>query len=94
MKDSPLSKQGKQVAAAKNDKTKAKGEPAGAKHTGTLKAAKVFDPEDDAKKIHEAVKGWGTDEEPLIEILSHRSNEQRQWIKKKYKEKYKKVCIY
>ena len=37
------------------------------------------------------MKGFGTNEEPLIEILTGRSNDQRQQIRKKYKEKYKKV---
>ena len=45
------------------------------------------------KKIHEALQGWGTDEEPLIEILSSKNNAERQRIKKKYKETYKKVHI-
>ena len=58
---------------------------------GTIKEAKNFNADDDAKKIHEAIKDWGTNEQPLIDILSTRSNAQRQQIKKKYKEKYKKV---
>ena len=60
---------------------------------GTIKEAKNFNADDDVTKIHEAMKGWGTDEAPLIDILSTRSNAQRQAIKKKYKEKYKKVII-
>ena len=48
---------------------------------------------DDATKIHEAMKGWGTDEGPLIDILSKKTNAQRQDLKEKYKEKYDKVII-
>ena len=58
---------------------------------GTVKEAKNFNADDDAKKIHDAIKDWGTDEDKLIDILSTRSNAQRQQIKKKYKEKYGKV---
>ena len=58
---------------------------------GTTKAASNFNVDDDVRRLHEAMKGFGTNEEPLIEILTGRSNDQRQQIRKKYKEKYKKV---
>ena len=59
---------------------------------GSVKEAKNFNPEEDGEKIHEAVKGFGTDEQPLIDILAYRTNAQRQQIKTKYKDKYDKVC--
>ena len=60
---------------------------------GTLKPAKNFNVDEDVRKIHEAMKGFGTDEEPLIRILTGRSNEQRQQIKKRYHDKYKSVSV-
>ncbi|XP_038616355.1 annexin A13 isoform X2 [Tachyglossus aculeatus] len=47
-----------------------------------------FDADRDAKKLHKACKGMGTDESAIIEILSSRSAEQRQQIKEKYKTVY------
>lgn len=60
---------------------------------GSVREAKNFNPEDDAEKIHEAVKGFGTDEQPLIDILAYRSNAQRQQIRSKYQDKYEKDLI-
>ncbi|NXF16404.1 ANX13 protein, partial [Rhodinocichla rosea] len=48
------------------------------------------DAERDAKKIHSACKGAGTNEKKIIEVLSSRTSEQRQQIKQKYKELYSK----
>ena len=47
-----------------------------------------FDAERDAKKLHSACKGAGTDEKKIIEVLSSRTSEQRQQIKQKYKALY------
>ncbi|XP_064363920.1 annexin A13 isoform X3 [Dromaius novaehollandiae] len=47
-----------------------------------------FDADRDAKKLHKACKGAGTDEKTIIEILSNRTSEQRQQIKQKYKSAY------
>ncbi|NWI99663.1 ANX13 protein, partial [Crypturellus undulatus] len=44
-----------------------------------------FDADRDAKKLHKACKGAGTDEKTIIEILTNRTSEQRQQIKQKYK---------
>ena len=60
---------------------------------GTTKAAKDFDVDRDVERIHEAMKGWGTNEEPLIEILSGRDNAQRQQIRRKYQETYDMVSV-
>ncbi|XP_075399664.1 annexin A3 [Tenrec ecaudatus] len=42
----------------------------------------------DAKAIHKAIRGVGTDEERLINILTERSHTQRQLIVKEYQEVY------
>uniref|UniRef100_A0A8C3B6I4 Annexin n=1 Tax=Cairina moschata TaxID=8855 RepID=A0A8C3B6I4_CAIMO len=47
-----------------------------------------FDADRDAKKIHSACKGAGTDEKKIIEVLSSRTAEQRQQIKQKYNALY------
>ncbi|XP_021244355.1 annexin A13 isoform X3 [Numida meleagris] len=47
-----------------------------------------FDADRDAKKLHSACKGAGTDEKKIIEVLSSRTSEQRQQIKQKYKALY------
>ncbi|XP_010075338.1 PREDICTED: annexin A13 [Pterocles gutturalis] len=49
-----------------------------------------FDADQDAKKIHRACKGAGTDEKKIIEVLASRTSEQRQQIKQKYKALYNK----
>ncbi|XP_029447842.1 annexin A13 isoform X1 [Rhinatrema bivittatum] len=54
----------------------------------TIRRHHNFDVERDAKKLHKACKGMGTDEKTIIEILSNRSSDQRQEIKLKYKTMY------
>ena len=44
-------------------------------------------------KLHKAMKGFGTDEKAIIEVLTSCSNVQRQQIKVHYKTMYGKVSI-
>lgn len=39
--------------------------------------AQNFDPVADAKALRKAMKGFGTDEDALIDVICRRSNEQR-----------------
>ncbi|XP_077399192.1 annexin A4 [Vanacampus margaritifer] len=53
---------------------------------GTVTEASGFDPEADAQRLREAMKGAGTDEAVIIEILAHRTIAQRQRIKEAFKQ--------
>lgn len=44
----------------------------------TVVPAQSFDPVADAQALRNAMKGFGTDEDALINIICRRSNEQRQ----------------
>ncbi|KAG7464834.1 hypothetical protein MATL_G00169880 [Megalops atlanticus] len=52
---------------------------------GTIHPATNFDPGSDAQALRKAMKGFGTDEDTIIEILTHRTNEQRQQIRQAFK---------
>ncbi|XP_038628449.1 annexin A6 isoform X2 [Tachyglossus aculeatus] len=52
---------------------------------GTVHPAVDFNPEADAKALRKAMKGLGTDESTIIDVLTHRSNAQRQEIRKTFK---------
>ncbi|KAK6181663.1 hypothetical protein SNE40_009474 [Patella caerulea] len=56
----------------------------------TIKCLCMAPDEFDAYQLRKAIKGLGTDEDVLIEILCTRSNAQIQIIKKRYKEMYNK----
>uniref|UniRef100_A0A3B5LTH2 Annexin n=1 Tax=Xiphophorus couchianus TaxID=32473 RepID=A0A3B5LTH2_9TELE len=51
---------------------------------GTIKPKANFDAEKDAAALKDAIEGLGTNEKVLIEILTQRSNDQRQLICKAY----------
>ncbi|XP_012720792.2 annexin A3a [Fundulus heteroclitus] len=55
-------------------------------HRGTIKPKENFDAKEDAAALKKAIEGLGTDEKVLIEILTQRSNAQRQLICKAYQE--------
>ncbi|KAM9198212.1 annexin A13 isoform 2-T2 [Dugong dugon] len=63
------------------------GEPE-AQQPAKARSHQGFDVDRDAKKLHKACKGMGTDEAAIIEILSNRTSEERQQIKHKYKAIY------
>ncbi|XP_012687552.1 annexin A6 isoform X2 [Clupea harengus] len=52
---------------------------------GTVRPASDFDPSSDAQDLRKAMKGFGTDEDIIIDIVSQRSNEQRQEIRQVFK---------
>jgi hypothetical protein len=56
----------------------------------------VFSAADDGKALRAAMKGLGTDEQAIIDILTQRSNGQRQQISKFFTEEYGRVrnCFY
>ncbi|KAI8521180.1 hypothetical protein Bbelb_009340 [Branchiostoma belcheri] len=60
---------------------------------GTVVAAANFDAEEDAKILRKAMKGMGTDEKAILELLAERSNAQRQKIKLQFKTMYGKDLI-
>ncbi|XP_077352919.1 annexin A4 [Festucalex cinctus] len=53
---------------------------------GTVTEASGFDPEADAQRLREAMKGAGTEEAVIIEVLVHRTIDQRQRIKEAFKQ--------
>ncbi|XP_055333553.1 annexin A6-like [Paramacrobiotus metropolitanus] len=59
----------------------------------TVRACSSFNAESDAKCLHTAMKGFGTDEKAVIDILANRSNAQRQQIGVTYKTMYGKDLI-
>uniref|UniRef100_A0A1B0D9S0 Annexin n=1 Tax=Phlebotomus papatasi TaxID=29031 RepID=A0A1B0D9S0_PHLPP len=69
-----------------NSEIKSKGTP-------TVTAAPNFDPLADAKVLRKAMKGFGTDEDALINVICRRTNEQRQMIARDYKTNFGKDLI-
>ncbi|CAB3989716.1 annexin A4, partial [Paramuricea clavata] len=60
---------------------------------GTIKPALAFDPKDSAEKLKKAMKGFGTDEKTIVQVLSSKSNEQRRTIYNTYQQEFKKDLI-
>jgi annexin A6 len=54
--------------------------------TPTLYPVEPFNANDDCESLRKAMKGFGTDEKTIIEIISKRSNSQRQELKSVYKQ--------
>ncbi|XP_072526715.1 annexin A5-like [Salminus brasiliensis] len=52
---------------------------------GTVKSQSGFNPNNDAEILWKAMKGFGTDEATILQLLTSRSNAQRQQIKAAYK---------
>ncbi|XP_018561982.1 annexin B9 isoform X1 [Anoplophora glabripennis] len=59
----------------------------------TVRPYENFDDEEDAKALKEAFKGFGTDEDAVIEIITRRTNEQRRQIATRFKTMYGKDLI-
>ncbi|XP_044155239.1 annexin A7 isoform X2 [Bufo gargarizans] len=60
---------------------------------GTIRASANFDALADAEKLRKAMKGFGTDEQTVIDVIANRSNDQRQKIKAAFKTAYGKDLI-
>ncbi|KAF7666752.1 hypothetical protein LDENG_00093180 [Lucifuga dentata] len=60
---------------------------------GTVKAAGNFNDKEDAEVLYSAMKGLGTNEDAILQLLTSRSNAQRQQIKAAYKTLYGKDLI-
>uniref|UniRef100_A0A8C7E8A1 Annexin n=1 Tax=Nothoprocta perdicaria TaxID=30464 RepID=A0A8C7E8A1_NOTPE len=60
---------------------------------GTIQAAPNFDAGRDAEILRKAMKGFGTDEQAIIDVVANRSNDQRQKIKAAFKTMYGKDLI-
>ena len=54
-------------------------------------AAEPFDPKADCAVLKKAMKGLGTDETAIINVMARRSNAQRLELVKMYKTMYSKV---
>uniref|UniRef100_A0A8C5JYZ2 Annexin n=1 Tax=Jaculus jaculus TaxID=51337 RepID=A0A8C5JYZ2_JACJA len=60
---------------------------------GTIRPAANFDAMRDAEILLKAMKGFGTDEQAIVDVVASRSNDQRQKIKSAFKTMYGKDLI-
>ncbi|XP_033629438.1 double zinc ribbon and ankyrin repeat-containing protein 1-like isoform X1 [Asterias rubens] len=58
------------------------------KDKGSVVAASSFDAQADSEKLRKAMKGLGTDEKAIIEVVTQRANQQRQKISKQFKQMF------
>lgn len=63
------------------------------KGTPTVLPAEPFNPRADAETLRKAMKGFGTDEKAIIQVLANRTNGQRLEIGIQFKTLYGKVCF-
>ena len=59
-----------------------------------MRPASPFDARADADALNKAMKGLGTDEKVLMQILCHRTSAQRTAINQAFKSGYGKVNVY
>ncbi|CAH8598593.1 unnamed protein product [Schistosoma guineensis] len=64
-------------------------DPHGKHYTPTIKPTTGFSASADAERLHRAMKGPGTDETAIINILARRTNYERQELCRSYKSLYK-----
>ena len=67
--------------------------PAGELFRGTVHPVPNFNAEKDCEVLRKAMKGAGTDEAAIVAVVGHRSNDQRQQIKKMFKTMYGKDLL-
>jgi len=61
--------------------------------SGTISDFDGFNAEQDCEVLHKAMKGMGTDEAAIIAIVAHRSNAQRQELKKMFAQMFGKDLV-
>ncbi|XP_051779429.1 annexin A7-like isoform X1 [Erpetoichthys calabaricus] len=62
-------------------------------YEGTIKPHPQFNAQSDAEILRKAMKGFGTDEQAIIDVVSRRTNDERQKIKAMFKTMYGKDLI-
>ncbi|VDO69956.1 unnamed protein product [Schistosoma margrebowiei] len=67
--------------------------PNGEIYQPTLKLQSNTNPEKDAEELYQAMKGWGTDEHRIINVLGYRNSIQRIQIRETFKAMYGKDLI-
>ncbi|XP_041079836.1 annexin A6-like isoform X3 [Polyodon spathula] len=69
------------------------GKGKGSKYRGTVVDFPDFNPSSDAEALYNAMKGLGSDKDTILELITSRSNAQRQEICAAYKSQYGKDLI-